>query len=247
VNKKYKNPPIVEAVCELRFELEAVPDQSVIEAIFEALKSKFPEKKKPTQQQIQFELNIKEKKEEFKHSSHPFDQFFSADGKDLVQINKGVISIHRLRPYQSWEVFSETIRLVLETYRKSVRIKSLQRIGLRYINRIEIPAATFNEEDYFHWRPTTPDGIPKDVSSFIVGAVFPFEGGRDSVKAQLVSELPVPIVDKSPFILDVDYSLGSPGTIEEKDIEEWLVNAHNHIIAIFESVSTEKAKLLFNQ
>ncbi len=247
MNKKYKNSPILEAVCELRFELESIPDQSVIDSIFMALKNKFPERKKPTQQQIQFALNTEEKKEEFKHSSYSFDQFLSGDGKDLVQINGNIISIHRLRPYQSWEVFSETIALVLEVYGKNIKIKSLQRIGLRYINRVEIPVAAFNEVEYFHWRPTTPDGIPANVSSFIVGAVFPFEGARDIAKVQLVSELPVPVADKSSFVFDIDYSLASSGAIEENDIKKWLVEAHDHIITIFESVFTEKTKALFNQ
>jgi len=62
MNKQYKNPPITEAVCEFRFELETAFDPKIIDLIYEEIKEKFPKKKKGQFYQAEFKIDAKEKK-----------------------------------------------------------------------------------------------------------------------------------------------------------------------------------------
>ena len=242
MSKQYKNPPITEVVCEFRFELESVFDQKTVDLFFNEIKEKFPKKKKGQTHQIKFEINPKG--QSFNKTLEEFDQFFSDDEKTLIQLDKGRLSIHKLKPYNSWQEFYPLINLVFDSYIKNIKIKSIQRIGLRYINNFEIPLSTFDIEQYFNLRPMMGEGLPQDLVSFMVGTIFAFENGRDNIKIQLIDRLATP--GKTVFVLDMDYFLVNPGSIQINEIAQWITNAHKNAENVFEAALTDKTKQLFN-
>src|SRR3989344_1098889 len=183
MSKQYKNSPITEVVCEFRFELENAFDQKAVDLFFNEIKEKFPKKKKGQVHQMKYEISPK-KEESFSKTFQEFDQFFADDEKTMIQLDKGRLSIHKLKPYSSWQEFYPLIRLVFNTYIKNIKIKSIQRIGLRYINNFEIPLSTMEIEQYFNLRPSLGGSLPQDLTSFMVGTIFVFEDGRDNMKAQ---------------------------------------------------------------
>jgi len=244
MSKQYKNSPIKEVVCEFRFEIESTFDQKIIDLIFNEIKDKFPDKKKGQMHQMEVKSDLKENKQEFSKSSREFDQFFSEDKKTLVQIDKGRLSIHKLEPYQLWQEFCPLIKLVFNSYIKNIKIKSIQRVGLRYINNFEIPAQSFNPKEYFNLRPIMTGEMPQTLASFFIGTIFVFENGRDNTKVQLADKLLNS--DKVSFVLDIDYFLAQPNTIAKDKIDAWLTIAHQNIENIFETALTEKTKELFN-
>ena len=245
MNKQYKNPPITEAVCEFRFEWETAFDPKIIDLIYEEIKEKFPKKKKGQFYQAEFKIDDKEKKQEISSKIiREFDQFFSEDEKTLIQIDKERLSIHKLKPYQSWSGFSPLIKLVFNSYTKNIKAKFIQRIGLRYINNFEIPLGSFDIEQYFNLRPVMLGGLPQELSSFMVGTIFTFEDDRDSAKVQLVNKSSSG--ERIFFILDIDYFLTQPNSISKEKVDEWLEAAHQNIESIFEKALTEKVKILFN-
>jgi len=242
MSKQYKNPPITEVVCEFRFELESSFDQKTVDLFFNEIKEKFPKKKKGQTHQIKFEIHPKG--QSFNKTLEEFDKFFSDDEKTLIQLDKGKLSIHKLKPYNSWQEFYPLINLVLDSYIKNIKIKSIQRIGLRYINNFEIPLSIFDIEQYFNLRPIMGEGLPQDLVSFMVGTIFAFENGRDNIKVQLIDRLAAP--NKRVFILDMDYFLVNPGSIQINEIAQWITNAHKNVENVFEVSLTEKTKLLFD-
>ena len=245
MSKQYKNPPITEVVCEFRFELENTFDLEVVDLFFDEIKEKFPKKKKGQFYQAEFKIDTKEKKQELSSKIvREFDQFFSEDEKTLIQLDKERLSIHKLKPYSSWQGFYPLINLVFNSYIKNIKIKSIQRIGLRYINNFEIPLSTFDIEQYFNLRPVMEEGLPQDLVSFMVGTIFAFENGRDNIKVQLIDRLAAP--NKTVFVLDMDYFLVNPGSIQINEIAQWITNAHKNVENVFEASLTEKTKLLFD-
>ncbi len=245
MNKQYKNPPIVEAVCEFKFELEKAPEQTEIDLVYSSIKSQFPKNKKGTVHRMEVKVDVKEKKEEFSKNFYSFDQFFSEDEKTLVQLDKGRLSIHRLKPYQSWEQFYSLIKLVFDAYAKNIKIKSIERIGLRYINNFEIPLPISNMEQHLNLHPAIGKGLPQDLASFMIGTIFVFEDGKDNAKVQLLNK-PATISDKTIFVLDIDYFLLTPGSVSIDKVDQWLLTAHQNIENIFETALTDKTKQLFN-
>lgn len=243
MNKQYKNPPITEVICEFRFELENAFDTKAVDLFFNEIKEKFPKKKKGQIHQMKFEINPKE--QSFNKTSQEFDQFFSNDEKTLIQLDKGRLSIHKLKPYSSWREFYSLINLVFNSYIKNIKIKSIQRIGLRYINNFEISLPTLDIEQYFNLRPALGGNLPQNLTSFMVGVIFVFEDGRDNIKVQFLNRLAADS-NKTTFVLDIDYFLLKQGSVSVSEANEWVTNAHKNIENIFEAALTGKTKQLFN-
>jgi len=245
MDKQYKNSPITEVICEFRFELEDIFDQKTVDLFFNEVKDKFPKKKRGQVHQVNFEINSKEQKQNIDNSSYDFDQFFSDDKKKLIQLDKERLSIHKLKPYDSWREFYPIISLVFNSYIKVIKIKSIQRIGLRYINNFEIPSSSFDIEQYFNLRPIMEKGLPQNLASFMVGTVFVFEDGRDNMKVQFLNS-PLAGSDKTMFVLDMDYFLTNPNSIQIDEVDRWIANAHKNVENVFEAALKEKTKALFD-
>jgi len=242
-NKQYKNSPIQEAVCEFRFGLEQNPEQAQVKEIFNKIKGKFPVAKKGNFHEVSVKIDIKENKKNLIDNAREFDRFFSVDEKALVQIDKNKLSIHRLKPYVSWQEFFSAIELVFNTYLTVIKIKSIQRIGLRYINAIEM-GSSFEIEEYFNLRPNIVAELPQNLSDFNAGVVFVMGNGTDGVRAQLSNQWLSS--DKQRIVLDLDYFLGKADAVKNEEVFDWLKAAHQSLENIFETAITEKTKSLFN-
>lgn len=245
MNKQYKNSPITEAVCEFRFELSEPPSPQTVDLIFKDIKKYFPKKKKWRTYQMEFKVDRKENKEEFKKNIGEFDQFFSEDEKTFIQLDKGRLSIHKLNPYETWDKFNKLINLAYISYKKNIKIKFIQRIGLRYINNFEIPVKTFDIKNYFNLRPETGEGLSQEIALFSVAVIFIFEKSRDNMRLQLFNK-PV-LAEKNPFfVLDMDYFLAQSSAIKNDDVSKWLALAHKNIKNTFEATLTVNTKKLFD-
>jgi len=246
MSKQYKNPPITEAVCEFRFELENTFDQKEIDLFFENIKEKFPKKKKGQLFQAEVKVDTKEKKQEVSSKIvREFDQFFSEDEKSLIQLDKDRLSIHKLRPYGSWEEFYSLISLAFNSYVENIKIKSIQRIGLRYINDINLPPNKFIMEKLFNLYPYLGGDLPKEMVSFLLGVVLPFENNRDYARIQLIDQSKS--IENIVIRLDIDYFLAQPKTVKQEEALGWVNIAHEHLEKIFENSISEEIKQIFNQ
>lgn len=77
-------------------------------------------------------------------------------------------------------------------YSDAASPKSIQRIGLRYINRIEIPGSEVEVENYFGFYPFVGNKLPQKFAPFIVGIDIPYENSRDMLRLMLASVKPPP-------------------------------------------------------
>ena len=80
----------------------------------------------------------------------------------IAQFNRDGFQFSRLSPYESWEGFiSEAFRL-WKIYIEVAKPTEVQRISLRYINRIDLPPGDTRFEDYIQPAPQPPlnTGLP---------------------------------------------------------------------------------------
>lgn len=249
--KTYKNPPLTEAVCEFRFELAGLIAQNQVDSFSEKIKNFFPLKDKGKIHSLQLKIEPDKKREVLENSvkqdSREFDQYFSDDKKWCVRFDGVLLSIHRLKPYTSWGDFFPLIEMVFKSYVETFLPKKILRIGLRYINKIEIPSKSFNFEDYFNIKVSLPSLVQKDQRSIFIGSVFDQENGRDVLKVQFVEKQIADTQSSKVFILDFDYFLLVPGTIDFPKVGNWLHVAHNNLEKVFEGIVLEKTKALFDK
>jgi len=159
--------PIVEAVIEIRARAEGTWEESKIS---DELKSKLPDY--PiigSQSEFRQEVHIS--------SGHPPEtrhedlgwkglRFQSVDSLQVVQFNRDGFIFSRLQPYENWERFQQEALRLWEFHSALAHITEIQRLGLRFINRIVMPVRETAFEDYIQPRASSPQGLDLPFYNF---------------------------------------------------------------------------------
>lgn len=244
MGRKYKNPPIIEALCEFRFDPASPWDLTIPGRLHERIKDAFP----TVRQGKAFESSIRAGPEGVRQQLIETErgQFLRADEKALVQVGPHLLVINHLRPYPTWETFLPLIDSTLEAYREVAHPKAFQRIGLRYVNRVDFPSAAVNLEDYFEFYPFVGPELPQTFGPFMVGIQIPYDGGRDVLKLEMTTvaaEAPA----AASFVLSLDYFLARPGEVDFASALQWVRDAHERIECVFEGSIKDALRLQFEE
>jgi uncharacterized protein (TIGR04255 family) len=241
--RKYANPPIVEAVCEFRFE-PGDWDNAIPGLIWEQVKTLFPKRRNVVRLDVQSVPGPSGFQHKVRQES--LMQYLQHGDKLFMQVGPDVLTVNHLAPYTSWEEFRPLMLKGFEAYRAQAKPKAITRIGLRYINRFELPGDRVELEDILEFRPHIGDRLPEDHASFIVGAEFLFERKRDVLRLQVASAVPAKQAQLA-LVLDLDYFTLLPDEAVWTDIVGWLELAHGHVENAFEGSITDRLRQTFGE
>jgi uncharacterized protein (TIGR04255 family) len=237
MNKQMEAYPIIEAVCEFRFDPASTWDMAVPGLLYEKLKEQFPIRKtrhqlinkiQPTPQGMQHEVN-----------QSAMLQMLSNDEKSLVQVNEQLLSINVLPPYPKWEAFHLSIDQALESYIEVAKPKSIQRVGMRYINRIWLPEAGVKMNEYFNVGPYIGEGLPQNYSNFSLNVLLPYDN-NSFLNIQSRNE---PNTERGiPIILDLDFF---SEIVTFDGVPSWIDIAHKELDIAFKNCVTNEARALW--
>lgn len=240
MGRLYRNPPIIEALCEFRFEPSQLWDWTIIGLVYDRIKDEFPERK----QQNNIQVAIRAQEAEITQQWQM--QFWRRDNKALVQVGVDLLTVNLLKPYPNWQTFKELIARMLTIYRDIANPKGFQRIGLRYINRIEPPEEKARIEDYLLTFPIVPSEMPQTYSHWFQRMVIPFE----QVNGLLVlhaGSVQGERQQKFAFLLDLDFGTLQGNAVALDQALDWLEQAHSVVEQVFEACITDKARTLFEE
>lgn len=166
----YKNPPIEEALCEIHFASTRDWDMTIPFLFREKIKHLYSGK---TREQnllragLQADLSGMAPTLMLEQGFGKI-QFLSEDEKQIVGVGKNLISVHVIRPYPGWEHFEQRILEVLGAYIDAVHPSGVTKLGLRYINKIEIKASgPIDLAKYFVSPPWGPTELAGKLVNFI--------------------------------------------------------------------------------
>jgi len=242
MSRKYANPPIVEAVCEFGLTSETRFDLTVPGLLYERLKGSFPHK----EQRMIREVELKQEPEGLQQEIRTSERimFFTEEKTMLVQVGPRLLVINVLKPYPHWEGFKPRIETAWKSLQATVEVQGLERIGLRYINHIELPAQRVELSEYFEFYPSVGQRLPQQMVSFLAGVEFSYADDRDHCRVQLT---PIRSGGKGLFMLDIDYFLARPRAVEVADALAWVEEAHSRVEEVFEGCITDKLREIFEE
>ncbi|GAB4405747.1 MAG: TIGR04255 family protein [Anaerolineales bacterium] len=244
MGKRYQNPPIVEALCEFRFEPSQPWDLAMPGLVYEKIRSEFPKRRQAKVLELSVTASLDGVGQQVSATDRM--QFLREDEKALVQVGRDLLAVNHLKPYPTWQEFLPLIQQGFSAYREVARPRGLQRVGLRYINRIEIPEQRVDLEHYLEFRPYVGPDLPQDYGPFIVGIQVAYQDGRDRLRLQVTSAA-IDKPDMLAFMLDLDYFLAEPGQVHLDDVFEWVNAAHSHVEKAFEACITDRLRNLFGE
>lgn len=244
MGKRYKRPPIIEALCEFQFEADSPWDLVIPGLVYEQVRDAFPKRR----QAKVLDVGISAGPETVEGQVRTIDrmQFLDEEEKALVQVGPRLLAVSHLEPYPSWHEFLPLIKRGFRAYCDVAAPESIHRVGLRYINRIKVPGQRIELKDYLEFRPFVGPDLLQDVVSFITGIQVPYEDTRDILRLQLTSAS-VEMPDTLAVILDLDYFLAEPGGVTPDNVFEWVNVAHNHVEEAFEACITDRLRQMFEE
>ena len=250
-HRQYLNPPIREAVCEFRFPHGPDTwDLSFPGLIYNELRASFPRRIQQEQPRPTFTFAIGNP-QQMLGGFNPADpsqtlQFWKEEGDDgVITIAPNRIAISHYRPYPGWDKFRPVILQAHEAFLKVAGPRSIDRIGLRYLNSIDFHAENVALSNYFTYHPMFGPALPQLNLNVRMSSDFAYHDNRDIARLQLST---IPGEDQK-FIavsLDIDYFLMIPGSVQLNQTEEWLDQAHDAVRSIFEGTITDNARALFD-
>lgn len=251
-HRRYRNPPIEEALCEFRFKPGSPWNLTIPGKLQTALGEKYlgnPQERRAIQVGMDFQGG--------KPPNLQYDegvakvQLMSVDGTRMVGVGPDTLSIHMLRPYQNtpdlqesgWNEFEPRISEALNAYWSVAKPVGVGRVGLRYINKIVTPETTVRVEDYLKCALPVVAGLPDHLTNFICRIEYSYDDNQKLILSQgLVNHH----LEHIAFLLDLDVIWNGDVPIAKDTALEKASELRALEREAFETVITDKARELFD-
>ncbi len=249
--KQYKNPPIVEAICEFKL-VESEPwDWTIPGMLYSRIKDEFPEKQEIRGFGVEFSLNRENPISTRYSDTIDRLQFWSEDKERVVQVGENRLIINKRKPYEGWEDFLSFITKINEEYTEVVESDRIEGFSLRYINKIESLDDDLKLKDYFLISPEFPKNLGEPARSLSVQGEFEVELDDNVNSTIILRFFKQRIPDDDPkndnWIIDITLNAEARTDLVLNQVTDLLSNAHEHVTTTFESSITDRLRETFEE
>lgn len=241
--KQYRNPPLQEAICEIYFDAKEPLDEKRFESLrFDWRDQGFGDQRFVDQKQVNVRLSI----QGLETKEIPSDRKLvcrSDDGSQLIQLTRNMLVVNHLAPYPGWaDVFRPIVLQRVAELQTAVPLNGVKRVGLRYIDRIDIPQAPLEWSDWFNLDFPVPAALKRPGSRLQMRVESPLEEDLKGI-VQIFSA-PERKRGHSSVIFDMDVISSRYLALNEIEVE--LERVHEPQTLAFEEILTDNLRNLFD-
>ena len=243
----FQNPPITEAIIDIRTILPDDISLNDLEKLHDRVKDRFPQK-----EEMKFfsgKMKLPDKHDSgfdfINNDSRTLGYLFKSEkGSTVVQFRLDGFTFNKLKPYQNWEIFSGQGRDLWNLYLETTKPSQIQRIGVRYINHILLPLPFDDFDEYILTNPKIAPDLPQGLFSFFMRFEIPHpEMGFNAIVTQTME--PPNEERRLPFVYDIDVFKMEDYTKNPDKIWDDLTDLKKFENDIFFKSITDKTKELF--
>lgn len=242
----YRSPPVVEALCEVYFASTKWND-SIFARFYDEIKGLFPLQEERESRQADIVIGPNEFKTDVQLG--PIRKLYFTENRDqLVQVAENLLVFNQLSPYRPFLQWKEHFFYALSKFMSLANPDTIEKIGVRYLNHIDIPREEFPLSEYFTISPTLPQGINSSVSTFLVNCVVPQVSNNHSltITFNTIEQNP-PVRGHQLFLLDLYEQAVIKKHCEMDEVKDQLSLAHSILAQAFEGSITDKLRNQFNE
>jgi uncharacterized protein (TIGR04255 family) len=242
--RHYKNAPITEALIDLRVTPKNDVTLEHLRQIRAGYEDEFPTERKRIEGR--FDLQVGEEITPHSEQSQVGYVYTSNDQTCLVQATTSGFTFNRLAPYTNWEQFRDEARFWWERYCSVVGPVSVNRLAVRYINKLKIPLEETELRKYINTYPWVSDDLPQ---SGIVGYFMQLRIPQPDIRAMLVlsQALEGPSDSESiAIILDIDLYRDEELSCDEEFIWNYFEKLRHRKNLVFESSITDDMRKMLD-
>lgn len=242
--REYAAPPVVEALCEAYFS-GGKWDPTLPGLFFQRIRAEFPNRALAQEVGAAPGGHFGEADAGLGSGASRM-QFHEKNGSRIVQFTKDLLVVNQLRPYPGFDAWRPVAVEMLSLYRELVRPEKLDRIGLRYINRVVIPKTSFHMSEFFGVYAIVPQELGGEYASFLVRVEVPPIFPDHRLLITLSSE-PSRLPGAVEILLDLYDVVGESDRPLLDTFEATLRAAHQNVVLGFENAITPAARRLFKE
>jgi len=244
IPRHYPHAPITEAVISLGCQS---PSECTLEDLLQIhalLKMDYP--KYAPQFKMQFEVDRAEPKGTISPPETTGYQWLSGDGRRIVRLALDEFAFSQLAPYDRWETLYAEAKRIWDAYELVLHPKCVNRVAVRFINRIDIPDPEGKGVDldiYFRLAPRIPPELPQVMRTYFVRLELPLQE-RNGILIVTQTAVPPPLPGLVSAILDLDVIMQG---IEMDTVTAWrtVEELRDQKNVAFEASITDAARELF--
>ena len=159
-----KKAPIVEAVLDIRARAQQLLDETSAKAMLESVLTGY--RFLDFQQDFEFTVQIKDGPT-LSDMKWGGVRFISNDEKQIAKVTNNGILFSCLAPYTNWNDFSAAGLTLWKAFQKIASPTNIHRVGIRYINKIELPANDQRLDAYLSSCPSAPKDFDAPLLGFM--------------------------------------------------------------------------------
>ncbi|VXD11152.1 conserved hypothetical protein [Planktothrix serta PCC 8927] len=167
----------------------------------------------------------------------------SSNQKQIIQARLDGFSFSRLAPYENWESFRDEAKRLWNIYQNAIHPTAINRLGVRYINRFDLPLPIKDFKDYLRVFPQVPSDLSESLNGYFIQLQIP----KPEVEAiLLLNQAIIPPSGDSvvSVLLDIYLFRICNIPIEKTTLWDILENLHEEIDQIFEACITDEIREL---
>jgi uncharacterized protein (TIGR04255 family) len=238
----YKRAPVTEAVIELRFARQF--DPSLVSDAARRMKDEYIFEDIDDGVNIRYEVGAPQAELQTAWQGRKLS---SIDRTDSLIFRTNAFVCSRLAPYTGWESFYERAVRGWQIWRKLAGPIELSRLGVRYVNRIDIPNAggvPINIEEYLNISPRSPE-FDAPMSSYAIQVVRPLHSD-DCMLVLNSSTLIPPLIGFAALALDIDVFRETALPRRDEDLWALVSRIRAYKNSVFETCITDRSRALFD-
>lgn len=239
---QYSTPPITEAVIGVNFS-NAVKESDIASAL-KKFALNYPHNQIVSSFDVAFELQ--------KHTKPTADvnqkighRLSTAHMDQLVVIWPTSVTVSQLAPYQGWDIFFGRFIRDWRMLKRVIGFQPISRLGLRYINRVDIPfkESIVEHEKFLNLYPRVPEAFSA-LDAYAIQTLSHLESIDCNLKINS-ARVPSPVLNHASFILDLDISMEANPPQNDEDIFSLLEKMRLEKNRIFEACISNHSRELF--
>lgn len=227
MSRLYKNPPLIEAIFEIRFPAE-LSVECQRDKFYEEIRNDYPQILVPIVMGGSPSLKSYE--------------FRGLEGKKIIRCSINTFSVHTNK-YEGFARFEKDCLKYTQMFTKLYNITSLKGTGLRYINHIPIVRVKgcIPIQEYLKFGYSFPSELGLDKYELFDTTLIT-RIGEGKLKL-LARYLEVPGAPQREFIL-LDFDYHHEGELEAGKVADYLSKSHMYTKKIFEDIISDKYKMV---
>lgn len=170
----------------------------------------------------------------------------SGDQTQIVILWPSLLLFSQLAPYPGWDDFFGRFCRDWELWKRVVGYRKISRVGVRYINRIDIPITgnVTHYEEVLKLYPHIPYELGS-ISAYGIQTQMPYAEIYGGITINSAS-MPSPLLNHSSFIFDQDIYTENNIPQNEDGLYKLLNQIHVKKNEVFEACIADRARELFN-